>query len=250
MDLLPADVAGGAAAALIVASFFTSALTAAFGIGGGVALLTVMGYLLPVASLIPVHGVVQLGSNTGRALIQRAHIDWSAALPFLAGSLVGVALGTPFVVRLDDPLLKVGLGAFIIAVTWVRLPALARGGPALFAGGGLVTAFLTMFFGATGPLTAAFLGRSLPDRRQYSGTHAAIMTAQHGFKVIAFGLTGFAFVTWLPLLVAMVAAGFAGTAAGARLLARLPEARFRLAFSLLLTVLALDLIRRGLAAMF
>jgi uncharacterized membrane protein YfcA len=246
---LPPDVPLASAAALVVASFFTSGLTAAFGLGGGIALITLMGYLLPVASLIPVHGVVQLGSNTGRAFIQRHHVQWSAAIPFLAGSAIGVAVGTPFVISLDDPWLRVALGVFIILVTWLKLPALARGGAALFAAGGVVTAFLTMFFGATGPLTAAFLGKSLADRRQYSGTHAAVMTAQHGFKVVAFGLTGFAFAAWLPLLAAMVAAGFAGTAAGARLLLRLPEQRFRLAFRLLITVLALDLVRRGLVAM-
>lgn len=247
MDLLPVD--GWVAAALVVASFFTSALTASFGIGGGVALLTLMGYLLPVASIIPVHGVVQLGSNTGRAFIQRAHIEWSAAIPFLIGSAIGVAVAAPFVVNLEDPLLRVGLGVFIIFVTWLKLPALARGGTVLFASGGLVTAFLTMFFGATGPLAAAFLGKSLPDRRQYSGTHATIMTAQHGFKVIAFGFAGFAFFAWIPLLAAMVIAGFAGTAAGARILLRLPEERFRLGFAILLTVLALDLIRRGVMEM-
>jgi hypothetical protein len=40
----------------------------AFGIGGGAALLAVMASLVPPAALIPVHGVVQVGSNLGRAL--------------------------------------------------------------------------------------------------------------------------------------------------------------------------------------
>lgn len=243
--MLPPGISEFAAILLVVGSFVTSGMTAALGIGGGVALITLMGYLMPVASLIPVHGVVQLGSNAGRAWIQRHHLRWSAVVPFLVGSLIGVALATPFVVNLDDPMLRIGLGAFIILVTWARLPALARGGVSQFAAGGVATAFLTMFFGATGPLAAAFLGKSLPDRRQYSGSHAAIMAAQHGFKVIAFGLAGFAFSAWLPLLVAMIVSGLAGTVVGARLLLKLPETRFRQFFAILLTVLALDLIRRG-----
>lgn len=249
MDLLPPDLSLAAAGLLVAASFLTSALTAAFGIGGGVALITLMGYVMPVAALIPVHGVVQLGSNTGRAMVQRHHVQWAAVLPFLAGSVAGAALGAPFVTRLDDPPLKIALGLFIIFVTWVRLPGLARGGAKLFAAGGFATTFLTMFFGATGPLTAVFFEKSLSDRRQYSGTHAATMTAQHAFKVAAFGLAGFAFGSWLALVAAMIAAGFAGTVAGARMLLKLPEERFRLAFRVLLTVLALDLARRGVQAM-
>ena len=67
--------------------------------------------------------------------------------------------------------------------------------------------------------------------------------------MVAFGFAGFAFGTWLPLLAAMIASGFLGTIAGARMLMRMPETRFRLVFRILLTVLALDLMRRGVSAM-
>lgn len=249
MALLPPELGAIPAILLVAASFFTSALTAAFGIGGGVVLLTLLGYALPVAALIPVHGVVQLGSNAGRVYIQRAHVAWTAVLPFLGGAAIGAAAGAPFVTAFSDPPLKIALGVFIVAVTWVRIPGLSRGGPVLFALGGLLTTFATMFFGATGPLTAAFFEKALPERRQYSGTHAAAMTLSHGFKIIAFGFAGFAFAAWLPFLAAMIASGLAGTYAGAHVLTRMPEARFRLAFRILITVLALDLVRRGVMAL-
>jgi uncharacterized membrane protein YfcA len=44
----------------------------------------------------------------------------------------------------------------------------------------------------------------------------------------------------------MIAAGFAGTAVGSRLLTRVPEPVFRLVFRLLLTLVALELIRRAI----
>ena len=86
--LLPDGFSPWIAGLLTVASFFTSALTAAFGVGGGIAMLTLMGLFVPVASLIPVHGAVQLGSNTGRAWHQRAFVRMDIAGPFIAGSLV------------------------------------------------------------------------------------------------------------------------------------------------------------------
>jgi uncharacterized membrane protein YfcA len=75
------------------------------------------------------------------------------------------------------------------------------------------------------------------------------MTAQHGVKVIAFAIAGFAFFQWLPLIAAMAAMGYAGTLAGSRFLSSVPETRFRLWFRILITLLALDLMRRGLLAL-
>ncbi len=180
--MLPEGVSQAAAAILVCASFFTSALTAAFGLGGGVALLVIMGYLLPVAALVPVHGVVQWASNAGRMAVQRQFVAWPAVIPFIIGSIAGALAGAPFVTQIDDPALKLALGVFIIAVTWARLPALANGGPAVMAAGGAGTTFLSMFFGATGPLTAAFFAKSFDDRRAYIASHAAAMTFQHALE--------------------------------------------------------------------
>lgn len=246
--LLPDGIGAGVAVLLIVASFFTSALTAAFGVGGGVAMLALMGLFIPVAALIPVHGAVQLGSNTGRAWHQRAYVRRDIFAPFLAGSLVGAVGGAFVVVQLPDALLKLLLGAFIIAVTWTKIPGFDRLGRAGLAIGSAVTALVTMFVGATGPLLSAFFAQILPgDRKALIATHAAGMTVQHFLKIVVFGLAGFAFAQWLPLVAAMIASGYLGTVYGSAWLERLPEERFRLWFKIGLTVLALDMIRRGIA---
>ncbi len=245
--MLPEGVSPQIAVVLALASFCTSGMTAAFGIGGGVALLVLMGYLLPVAVLVPVHGVVQWGSNAGRAFVQRQFIRWDAVLPFVAGAFAGAAIGARFVTSVDDPLLKIALGLFIIVVTWVNIPALSSGSPALMAAGGVGTTFLSMFFGASGPLTAAFFAKTFDDRRLYVSSHAMAMTFQHGLKVVAFAFAGFAFSQWLPLLAVLIATGYLGTLVGTNLLHATPEKRFRRVFSLILTALALDIIRRGVA---
>jgi uncharacterized membrane protein YfcA len=73
-----------------------------------------------------------------------------------------------------------------------------------------------------------------------------LMTIQTTLKVIAFMLLGFAFGSFLPLMIAMIVSGFAGTALGSRLLLHVPEAAFRLGFKVILTLVALDLIRDAL----
>jgi uncharacterized membrane protein YfcA len=245
--LLPDGLGTGAAALLIVASFFTSALTAAFGVGGGVAMLALMGLFIPVAALIPVHGAVQLGSNTGRAWRQRAHVRRDIFLPFLAGSLAGAAAGAAFVVHLPDALLKLVLGVFIVAVTWTKIPGFDRLSRAGMAIGSAVTALATMFLGATGPLLSAFFAQLMPDdRKALVATHAAGMTVQHFLKVVVFGFAGFAFAAWAPLAAVMIASGYLGTVHGSAWLEKLPEDTFRRWFRVGITLLALDMIRRGL----
>ena len=212
-------------------------------------MLALMGLFLPVAALIPVHGAVQLGSNTGRAWHQRAHIRAEIALPFILGSLAGAAAGAFFVVQLPDALLKLILGLFIIVVTWASIPGFDRLGRAGITIGSAVTAVITMFVGATGPLLASFFSKILPnDRKALIATHAAGMTVQHLLKIVVFGLAGFAFAAWLPLIAAMIASGYLGTVYGTRLLANLPEETFRRWFRIGLTILAFDLLRQGAMA--
>jgi uncharacterized protein len=242
LALLPDGLSGLSAIILIITAFFTSALTAAFGIGGGVALLAVMANLVPVAVLIPVHGVVQLGSNTGRALVQIRHVVWPLLGLFSAGAVVGAFIGAQLVVSLPEALLKACVGAFVLFTLWGPTLSGRKGGPwALVLGGTLATG-LTMFVGATGPFVAAMLARRIDERKGYVGTHAMAMVVQHGLKVVVFGFLGFAFAAWVPLMAAMIAAGFAGTLLGSRLLHALPEKTFRTAFKWLLSALALQLI--------
>ena len=233
---------------LIGASFLTSAITATFGIGGGVMLLVLMSYAMPGPILIPVHGAVQVGSNAGRAWRARAAVAWPVALPFAAGAVVGAFLAGPLVVELPEAVFRIALGTFVLVITYLPMPGLAAPGRVGYALGGVVTAFLSVLFGAAGPMLIAALSRSIPQRMRLVATTAMCMATQHMLKVVVFGTLGFAFSDWALLVVLMIATGYAGTVVGLGLLARVPEKRFRFLFRTMITVLALDLIRRGLMA--
>jgi uncharacterized protein len=245
MTLLPPGVDGFSALLLIVVSFFTSALTAAFGIGGGVAMLGALAGTAPASVIIAVHGVVQLGSNFGRAMLQRAHANWPAVAKFTIGAILGVALGAILFVRLPDKVLLAVLGVFILVMVWVpkpKLPLLAQSGLVI---GGAISSVLTMFVGATGPFVQAILLPLGLDRKGLVATHAVMMVTQHLLKVLAFGLLGVALFDWLPLVAAMIVSGFLGTVLGTRLLEKMPEHLFQTVLKILLTLIALDLLWRA-----
>jgi uncharacterized membrane protein YfcA len=228
-----------------VLSGLTSALTAMAGIGGGVIMLAAMASLLPVSAIIPVHAVVQVGSNAGRAAVLRHWIDRARLLPFVLGSVVGIAIGGSIAVGLPAEVLRLVLGLFILQTIWLPFAAMAVIKGRGLALGGLVASVLTMLVGATGPYVLALFRPLGLGREGLVATHAAAMTAQHGLKMLAFGLLGFAFGPWLPLIMAMIAAGFCGTLVGRHWLGRLGERRFAQVVQTLLTLVALDLVLRS-----
>lgn len=247
--LQPDGLALWASGALILSSGLTSFIAAAFGLGGGIVLLAIMGSLMPVATMIPVHGVVQLGSNAGRMLIMFGNIQTGIILPFLLGSLIGGAIGSAVVIRVPPEFLQIGLAGFVLWSVWGRPPSFQSGRFAM-AGTGLVSTFLTMFFGATGVFVATMIKALKFDRLMFVASHAACMTIQHGIKVVAFGLLGFAYGNYAPLMILMIASGLLGTLIGRHLLARTPDERFHLILNGLLTVLAIRLLWQGASTFF
>lgn len=246
-DVLHAGLGWPIAMTVIAVSFVSSFITAAFGIGGGAVMLAVLATLLPAPAIIPVHGLVQLGSNVGRAAILLKHLHLGVVGPFLIGALIGVALGGTFVVQLDPGVLQIGVGLFILWSILFTPPAFMRRSSAV-AGG--FSSFLTMFFGGTGPFVASYVRTLQLDKLSHVATHSTLMTIQHLLKTIAFGLLGFAFSKWAGLIALLIAFGFAGTVVGRHVLTHIDEKKFKVALTTILTLLALRLIYAGTVDIF
>jgi len=242
LDLIHAGLGWPIASALILFSALSSFITAAFGMGGGVLMLALLANLLPAAAVIPVHGLVQLGSNTGRAAIMWRHARRDLLPPFVIGGIAGVIMGGLMVVQLPRGWLLVVLGVFVLYTVLGQPPGFLRRSAWLV---GWASSVLTMFVGGTGPIVAAFVRAQQMDRMGYVGTSAVLMTLQHLLKSLTFAGLGFAFAPWLPLIALMILFGFAGTVLGKRVLLRTDEVRFQRILTVILTLLALRLIWTG-----
>ena len=245
-ELLHAGLGWPIATALIGLSFLGSFITVAFGIGGGVILIAVFATLIPAAAIIPIHGLVQLGSNVGRTILTFKHVHWPVVWAFLIGSLIGIGLGSIFVVQLNTAFIQIGVGLFIIWSILANPPAIMRRSSLIT---GAISSFLTMFFGATGAFVAAFVKTQQLDKLRHTATHATLMTIQHTLKILAFGLLGFAFSHWAGLVTLLIAAGFLGTIFGRQVLLRIDEKLFRLTLNIVLAGLAARLIYSGVATL-
>lgn len=246
----PEGVSPLVAALVILASLFTSALTAAFGLGGGLALLAVMSAMFPPAAVIPVHGVAQLGANFSRFFLQRRDVVWRIVFWFSAGGAIGTAIGARLFVELPEAFLRGAVGFFVLYTVWGPKPRAFAPGATSFFATGAVGSFLTMFFGATGPIAATMLSATKLGRLAIVATHAGCMVVQHALKTLAFGVLGFAFAEWALLIVSILIAGFAGSWMGTHMLRRMPEARFRKGFRLVLTFFGVYLIGVAISSAF
>ena len=246
--LVPPDLPIWTVLMLIVSACLTSAMTAAFGIGGGVLLLAIMSMLLPAAAIIPLHGLVQLGSNANRAAFTAQHIRWQTLYWFAPGVLLGALLASALLIELPPELLQLSIASFILLLCWgPAIPAVATGATGTFLAAALST-FLSHFVGATGPLVAAFIKQQQQGQRQAAvATFAAAMTLQHAPKALVYSLAGFVFYEWLGLAVLMISAGVVGTKLGLGVLSQTSDRRFALIFNWLLTALALRLIWQALS---
>lgn len=249
VELLGAGVLDlGTALFLVLVAGFTSFLTAAVGIGGGVLLLALMASVMPIQALIPVHGLVQVGSNGSRTWMTRQHIDWAMVKFFLLGALGGAICASFIVVQLPLELIQFSVALFILYLVWGPKPSKHEVSAKGRVAAGAVTTLISMFVGATGPLVAGYVHRQAYEKFAATATFACCMTFQHLLKMLVFSFVGFAFWQWLPLVVAMVLAGFVGTWLGLKLLNRIPAQHFKKLFRLLITVLALRLLWQAATA--
>ncbi len=236
------------------AALLTSGVSAILGMAGGIMLLAIMLLFLEPAEAIPVHAIVQLASNSSRAVVHARAVRRDLVLPFALLLVPAGALTLPLAQHAPAEMLRLAIGCFVIVATWqprwlllgldpTRLPLRPR-----FALVGAGSGALAPLVGATGPFIAPFfLGIGL-NRFELIGTKAACQVLGHLAKLVLFGLAGFAFLAFAPLVLAMSASVVVGTAAGTRALRRLDDARFTQLYKLTLTAVACRLVWSGLAA--
>lgn len=245
--LIPPGLPPLVAALLLLASVVTSMITAAFGAGGGVLLLGIMALWLPPVAIVPVHGLIQLGSNSGRFAMTWRKVDWGVLAAFAPGVVLGMAVGALVLVRLPESAWQLTIAGFILWLCWgPPIPKAALGKPGIFLASTL-TSFITLFVGATGPLVAAFIKQLHTDRFRTIATFSGAMTLQHLPKILVFGFAGFVFTEWIVWALAMIGCGLIGTWLGLRLVNRMSNRVFQRLFTIILTLLALRLVWQALS---
>jgi len=230
-----------------LAALVGSAITAVAGLGGGILLLSVLLQFLNPLEAIPIHAVIQLASNSSRAVILRDDVDWAIvrrfALLLLPAGLAGLLVAGVFPVNIGRILIAV----FALLLVWwpnglSKIVALLGSGHRIFVPLGAIAGFLNIPFGVTGPAIAPVFRAELPLRTAMVATFAMAQTSGHLAKVIIFAGDGFAYLDQLALLTTGILSVIIGTWFGTRVLKRLSEVLFAYLFRFALTAISLRVI--------
>lgn len=209
--------------------FLTSLLSGVFGMAGGLILLWILLFLMPVGTAIAVHGVIQMVSNGARAWFSRAYIDYRI-LSFL---FFGLAVSAAVLLFLDyEPnivVVSIAIGLMPVLV-WLPVQRLhldaSRPSHALICG--LVAGALTVGVGVSGPTIDIFFIRTTMDRRKVIATKAATQLISHATKVVFYWNATSALPAgdWMAVALAAPIA-ILGTRAGNSILQRMTDQNFR-----------------------
>jgi uncharacterized membrane protein YfcA len=229
---------------LVVACFVTATISGILGMAGGVTLLGVMTALLPAPVVVPLHGIVQLASNSTRTWAFRRHVRWSILFTFMAPAVVGVVIAANIWGDLRLTWFRAWIGAFILAfLVWRRYKPKLRNPPVWsYAVLGLAAGLLAIFVGATGPFLAPFFLRDDFTNEQVIATKAVCQTWLHLLKIPAFLALSFDYTPYASVVVALVTAVIGGTYLGKHLLSTISKERFVFWFQWVLAILAVYLI--------
>jgi len=230
---------------LASSAFCTSALTAVVGAGGGTALIAIMLQLMSPAAAIPVHGAVQLASNTSRVWLLWKHMEWPIIIRFAALMPFGVAVGLLLFQGLPTQVIQILIGCFVlISLATKQLGRFRNEDLPLwaFVPIGFFTGVLNMFVGVIAPILGVLVIRKDVTKEGIVGTLGFFGFLGNLLKIAGFTLIGFSFAEYGPLILWMVPAAVIGTRVGREVLGNMDERYFLLAFRVVLIGLAMKLI--------
>jgi uncharacterized membrane protein YfcA len=218
------------------ASIITSAITAITGMGGGVLLLAILPSVLPAKAVIPVHGAAQLSSNFSRFILDVKNTCVKPVLLFTAGSVFGAYFGTFLLAKIDLEMIPLFVSLFIISIIWLPVNKLLNLIPGKYFSLGIVQTAISLYVGATGPLSTSVLISDKYSSSQVIVSNAAINTVQNIMKLTVFFVLGFAFSDYYLHILAMMVCTTLGSYLGSKVRKRFNEQLVKMVLKVVITL--------------
>jgi len=229
---------------LMASTLAGSAVSGMTGLAGGTFILAVIASVVQTEYIIPLHAVVAFMSNGTRITVFYRHVKWRVVGFFVLGMLPGAVVGINVFKMLDEQVIRLAMGAFILAVVFLPMNGKGKmGGYRTFVPVGFFAGLLGIFFGSVGPLIARFFLRSDISKEELVGTKAACQAVGHLVKIPLFGMViGANVLVYGRVLVYLGVMVVVGVLAGKLMLHRISERVFRIIYKALLAMIALRII--------
>ena len=194
------------------------------------------------ATLIPLHGSIQLANNFSRTLVYSEFFQWKLVKNILISTMFGAVIGIYLFGTLPENLLVMVIAATILFLTWAPLDSLIFSVMKNDWFCGFISGFAGIFVGANGPLVTAYLRTKNLSPEVLVANHGAIMIFQHGIKIILFAsFFNFMILDYFIFILILALTGYAGAILGRRLISKVPFKSFNIILKVFLTLLAFSL---------
>ena len=226
-----------------ILSFLTSLLTSIFSVGGGLIMLVALAQSFSPATLIPLHGSIQLANNFSRTLVYREFVQWELIKHIVISTMFGALVGIFLFGTLSENLLLILIASTILFLTWTPIDNFILSVMKNDWFCGLISGFAGIFVGANGPLVTAYLRTKNLSPEVLVANHGAIMIFQHAIKIILFtSFFSFTIQDYFLFIFILALTGYAGANLGRRLISNISFDSFNIALKILLTFLSIFLI--------
>ena len=204
--------------------------------------------VLPLSAAIALQPAFVVASLGARLFFFWRHIDWRIVTSFVLGCLIGVVPGALLFSALNDAVIAIILGIFLLLLIW--WPAVEFKIPFKypFFPIGALHSMLGVLFGAGAVLQPSILRTSL-SRLQITGTLAGCLLVLDFMKLVSYVSLGFSYQQYFLHILFATLAGFSGTWVGKVLAHKVSEQFFRTVYKWVISLIAIRLVLKGFSGL-
>lgn len=231
----------------IVVIFFAYTVKGLSGFGSGLIAIPLLAFIFPLTFIVPVLGLLSYSGTLMQSFQLRKQVVWADILPLLPFSLAGISIAIWLLINVDEKLLTVILGGFVLSYSiysLLPLPELKGGRKwAVVAGGmgGLVGAL----FGTGGPFYVLYLKMRSLNKGQFRASIAMIFFVDGGVRIAGYAANGLYTVQVVWMLIVLFPVLFAGMYMGNHLHVKLEQRKFNQIISTLLMISGIMLLYKS-----
>ena len=173
--------------------FFAYLIRGIAGFGSALIAVPLLALVMPLMLVVPLVVFLDYLGSATQGVNNKEHIAWRDIWPLLPFSLIGVLVSLYVMESVDQHVLTLCLGAFIILFAVYQLLPLKFGrasslvaGPAGFFGG-----FVGTLFGTGGPFYVIYLNLRHLDKVAFRATFASIFLIDGAMRLIGYAVKGY-----------------------------------------------------------
>lgn len=214
----------------LLAAFFSEMIGTMAGFGSSTIFLPISLFFVDFKTAIILVAIFHLFGNIGRITFFKHGLDKKLVFLFGVPSVLLGLLGAMLVGMLPQPVLKMILGVFLIAISASFLARPKMSIPTnnkITIAGGSISGFITGIVGTGGALRATFLTGFGLEKTKYIATAATIALATDITRIPVYASQGFLseeFYYYIPILFVMA---LAGSFVGKKIISKINQEKFK-----------------------